>query len=227
MSAPTPDAAPGTALGTESDLELRARAGKAVRDLGHALVGHESAPDLLAEVAGALEELTARLDTGGDRSRDPAEFQSERNDWAVQPGQVMLTSNDDRPVSGRSSPWGLDTVVRRVGDEVEATVTLRSAHEGAPARSHGGVVAALFDDIFGFVLAMLQTPGFTGELTIRYEGPTPLHVPLVCRVRLASREGRKLYMTGELVTPEGTVCVRSKATFIVIDPARVSWGDGV
>ena len=121
----------------------------------------------------------------------------------------------------------MDTEVRRNGDEVEATVTLRSAHEGAPERSHGGIVAALFDDIYGFVLSIHETPGFTGELTIRYEGPTPLRVPLVCRVRLASREGRKLFMTGELVTPDGTVCVRSKATFIAVDPARVQWGDGV
>lgn len=209
------------------DPELRASAGRAIRDLGHGVVGHHVSDELLAEVAATLEELNARLVRGDDRRRDPAAFQNSRDHWAPAPGQVILTSNDDRPVSGRSSPWGLDPEVRRNGDEVEATVTLRSAHEGAPERSHGGIVAALFDDIYGFVLSLHETPGFTGELTIRYEGPTPLRVPLVCRVRLASREGRKLFMTGELVTPDGTVCVRSKATFIAVDPARVQWGDGV
>jgi len=208
------------------DPDLRARAGKAIRDIGHALIGHHAPDALLADVADSLEQLTARLELGGERSRDPQAFQSDRDDWAIQPGQVVLTSNDDRPVSGRSSPWGLDPDVRRVGDEIEATVTLRSAHEGAPARSHGGIVAALLDDVYGFVLALHQTPGFTGELTIRYVAPTPLHVPLVCRVRLASREGRKMFMTGELVAPDGTVCVRSKATFISVDPS-VNWGEGV
>ena len=43
-----------------------------------------------------------------------------------------------------------------------------AAHEGAPGRSHGGVVAGLFDDVFGFVLDVVQEPAFTGELTIRY-----------------------------------------------------------
>ena len=81
-------------------------------------------------------------------------------------------------------------------------------------------------DIYGFVLALQRTPGFTGELTIRYEAATPLHVPLVCRVRLASTEGRKLFMTGELVAPDGTVCVRSKATFITVDRS-LPWGEGV
>jgi hypothetical protein len=35
-------------------------------------------------------------------------------------------------------------------------------------------------------------------------------------------------MAGELVTPEGAVCVRSKATFITIDTTKIpGWGDGV
>ena len=189
-------------------LDLRARAGRAVRDLGHALIGHQT-------------------DT----------FQR-GDDWEVPDEQMELQGFDDRPVSGRSSPLGLDLHIRREqrdgGDEIVARVTLRSAHEGAPGRSHGGVVAALFDDVYGFVLSTIKQPAFTGELGIRYVGPTPLHVPLTCRVRLASREGRKLFMTGELTVDDpsgngpGTVCVRSTATFIAIDTTKIpGWGDGV
>ena len=47
-------------------------------------------------------------------------------------------------------------------------MTLRSAHEGAPNRSHGGIVAALFDDVFGFVLGVIHQAAFTGDLYIRY-----------------------------------------------------------
>ncbi|MEZ5251292.1 MAG: hypothetical protein R2713_19360 [Ilumatobacteraceae bacterium] len=50
----------------------------------------------------------------------------------------------------------------------------------------------------------------------------------MCKVRLDHREGRKLLMAGELVTPEGEVCVRAKATFIAIDTSKIpGWGDGV
>jgi acyl-coenzyme A thioesterase PaaI-like protein len=182
---------------------------------------------LLDRVADDLESLTAELTLGAPRSREPGDFQR-GDEWGPPADGGQFVSNDDRPVSGRSSPWGLDTVVRRVGDEVEATVTLRSAHEGAPARSHGGVVAALLDDVFGFLLSISRTPAFTGELTIRYERGTPLHVPLVCRVRLDSRQGRKLFMTGELTEPDGQVCARATATFIAIDTTRIpGWGDGV
>jgi acyl-coenzyme A thioesterase PaaI-like protein len=213
-----------------SNLDRRAHAGKAIRDLGHALIGHQAEDELVDRVTDTLVGLTAEIVKGDPRSREPSTFQSGR-DWGAPEDQDDLTEFtgfDDRPVSGRSSPWGLDPTIRRVGDEIEAVVTLHSAHEGAPGRSHGGIISALFDDVFGFVLSIAHTPAFTGELTIRYEGITPLHVPLTCRVRLASTEGRKLFMTGELTTPEGNICVRGKATFITIDPTKVpGWGEGV
>ena len=53
---------------------------------------------------------------------------------------------------------GLDTEIHREGDDLIAYVTLRAAHEGAPGRSHGGVVAALFDDIFGLFKASSTSP---------------------------------------------------------------------
>ncbi|MEX0847665.1 MAG: PaaI family thioesterase [Ilumatobacteraceae bacterium] len=207
--------------------ERRARAGRAVRDLGHALIGHEADDALIDDVARTLDELTARLSAGSARTREQRGFQ-QGEAWVPPADGEAFTSHDDRPVSGRSSPWGLDPEIRRVGDEVEATVTLRSAHEGAPGRSHGGIVAALFDDVYGFILQVHRLPAFTGELTVRYVGPTPLYVPLTCRVRFASREGRKLFMTGEITTADGTTCVTSKATFISIDTYTVpAWGDGV
>jgi acyl-coenzyme A thioesterase PaaI-like protein len=217
-SAPSVDAA---------HLDRRARAGRAIRDLGHAVIGHQADDQLLDELVERLDELTARLTDGPPRSREPGTFQR-GDDWGAAPDQVVLTGFDDRPVSGRSSPLGLEPLIRREGDEIVAEVTLHSAHEGAPGRSHGGVVAALFDDIYGFVLSLTRTPAFTGELTIRYEAGTPLHEPLTCRVRLAEQVGRKLHMTGELTTAAGQVCVRSRATFIAIDTSRIpGWGDGV
>lgn len=196
--------------------EARAAAGRAIRDLGHALVGHHAPIALLDEVTERLDHLTATL-SGGDR-RSRAESRRD-GQWGEPPddGAVMSTY-DERPVSGRASPWGLDIEVRRDGDEAVCTVTLRAAHEGAPGRSHGGIVAALFDDVFGFVLAIMSTSAFTGELGIRYEAGVPIGVPLECRVRLVGRERRKLFMTGELTdTALGRVVARSTATFISID----------
>ena len=193
--------------------EARANAGRAVRDIGHALVGHHASVAMLDELTAALDGMTERLLAGEPRSRSQVRQEGQ---WGEPPadGEVM-TTYDERPVSGRASPWGLDIEVRRDGNEAVATLTLRAAHEGAPDRSHGGIVAALFDDVYGFVLALLAQPGFTGELGIRYVAGVPIGVPLECRVRMDRQEGRKLYMTGELRDGD-TVVARSTATFITI-----------
>jgi acyl-coenzyme A thioesterase PaaI-like protein len=200
--------------------EARARAGRAVRDIGHALVGHQADVELVDEVADTLQGLTKRLTDGATRHR-VREDRTERWRNPVADGGRMV-SYDERPFSGRSSPWGVDLEVHRHGDEIEAILTLRSAHEGAPERSHGGIVAGLFDDVFGFVLDVVQEAAFTGELTIRYEAPTPLHRPIACRGRLARRDGRKLHIEGELVdiTTDGQpVVARGRAVFISVDPS--------
>lgn len=198
--------------------EARRRAGRAVRDLGHALVGRAATPELLAETAASLDGLTARLAATPERHRAGGVFSE--SGFLIPAGQNPINAYDDRPFSGLASPWGLDLRVHRRGDEVEADLVLREAHEGAAGRSHGGIVAGLFDDVFGFVLGVLDQPAFTGELSVRYERPTPLHRRLLCRGRLDRREGRKLWTSGELVDatePDQPVLARGTGLFITVD----------
>jgi acyl-coenzyme A thioesterase PaaI-like protein len=201
--------------------DARAAAGKAIRDLGHAIVGRHAPLELIDRVSSTLDALRAELSTLPVRTRAESRPQGE---WSEPPEDgATLTSYDERPVSGRASPWSLDLHLWRDGNEVVASVTMQAAHEGAPGRSHGGIVAALFDDVFGFMLSLLAEPAFTGELSIRYEAGVPIGVPLECRVRLADRDGRKLYLTGEL-SAQGRVVARSNATFITIDREQFMTG---
>ena len=202
------------------EVTARRAAGKAVRDLGHALVGHHAPTELLDEATTTLDRLTEQLSRGRGRSRDPLMYGSSQGEETVH--GVPLSSYDDRPFSGAASPWGLDIGVHQRGETVEGVVTLRAAHEGAPNRAHGGIVAAVFDDVFGFILGVIQEPAFTGELTVRYEKPTPLHRPLLCRGRLAERSGRKLWIEGELVDvtePGEPIVARGRGLFIIVDRA--------
>ncbi len=198
----------------------RARLGAAYRQLGHSIAGHHVDAPSIDRLTGILLDAVSDLDQLPLRDRT-----SERptGDWGPPPasGEAMF-SFDERPVSGRSAPLGFDLSVTREGDEAVGRLTFGAAHEGAPARSHGGMVSALLDDMFGFILTIEQQAGFTGELTVRYEAGTPIGVPLACRVRMTRREGRKLFMTGELTldSDTSTVFARAKATFIAIDPER-------
>jgi len=203
-------------------IDARRRAGRAIRDLSHTFVGRHATVEQIERLADSLEAITAELwpqeprrrsQHSTDQSPSHSEYPQGRFDSGV----------EDRPISGSASPYGLDLDMHRHGDEIEARVTLRSAHEGAPERSHGGIVAALFDDVFGFVLGIVKEPAFTGDLYVRYHLPTPLFRELSCRVRLADRDGRKLYLTGELSDVEaGVVVASAKATFIAVDPSVFS-----
>lgn len=199
----------------------RIRVGRAYRSLGHAIVGHHVAANDLDALAARLAAEASEIRRGEHRVRS---VERPSGDWGPGPadGEEMF-SFDERPISGRAAPYGLDVRIVRDGDDAVGHVTLGSAHEGAPGRSHGGIVSALFDDVYGFILTIIGQPAFTGTLTIRYEQGVPIHEPLECRVRLDRREGRKLQMSGELTGtgPDGTptVFTRSTAVFIAIDEA--------
>jgi len=200
--------------------DARARAGTAIRDLGHALVGHEATIEEIDALSTDLERWTGRFAARTVRDRV---IERPTGDWGPPPpdGEEMF-SFDERPVSGRSSPYGLDLRVVRDGEEIVGRLTLGAAHEGAPGLSLGGIVSALFHDAFGCLLTLKGQPAFTGELTIRYEQGVPLHVPLECRVRMSGHERRKIYMTGELTSraDDGSIITHTsaRAMFITIDP---------
>ena len=205
-----------TPIDSEDVLAGRARFGKALRDLGHSFAGHHADAELLNSVASNLEEIAAQFDTGAIRRRDPSTFGDHRS-YSYDEGPIGETY-PDRPISGNASPWGLDTEIHREGDDIVAYVTLRAAHEGAPGRSHGGVVSALFDDIFGFVQGVVGITAFTGQLTITYRAGTPLHTRLACRVRAGEQSGRKVIMTGELTVVEtGQLVAEAHSVFITVD----------
>lgn len=204
----------------------RIRLGRATRRLGHAIAGHHASLETLDAVTAEVERLESVLTHGERRDR---QIERPGGDWGPGPadGEEMF-SFDERPITGRAAPYGLDVRVIREGHEAIGHVTLGAAHEGAPGRSHGGIISALFDDVFGFVLTIEQQAAFTGTLTIRYEQGVPIGQPLECRVRMDRREGRKLFMSGELTLgpagPEATVLTRATAIFIAI--AENTFGAG-
>jgi acyl-coenzyme A thioesterase PaaI-like protein len=104
------------------------------------------------------------------------------------------------------------------GEDITTQFVLRKGFEGAPGRAHGGMVAAAFDDITGWVIAQIRQPAFTGELTVRFEAPVPVDTEFVVTTRLAGRDGRKLYITAEM-TAHGQLVATCKATYITVDPS--------
>ncbi|MFM8238581.1 MAG: PaaI family thioesterase [Actinomycetota bacterium] len=198
----------------------RLRAATALRALSHAFAASDSAADELELVADAAGSLAARLDAAPRRDRLGlmlAYHEAGGLPAHETPGLGGRAGFDDRAVGGAANPTGVDTEVTFDGDEVVATVVLRAAFEGAPGRAHGGIVAAMFDDITGYVIGVHHTPAFTGELTVRFLAPVPVGVPLAVRARLESRERRKLFITAE-ARVDDEVIATCRAIYIAVDP---------
>jgi acyl-coenzyme A thioesterase PaaI-like protein len=200
--------------------DARARAAAALRRMGHAMMGHDADPELLERVAAAADRVTADLQAAPPRQRDLLELKRRMFDVEVPDGGTVVHF-DECFVSGPWNPMGIAMDVRRDGGDAVAEVELGPAFEGAPGRSHGGIVAAVFDDVLGYLLTLHRQPGFTGELTVRYLAPTPLGQKLEFRARLTRVEGRKITTEGEAHDADGNLVARATALFIAVEPARM------
>jgi acyl-coenzyme A thioesterase PaaI-like protein len=197
--------------------DARFEAAAALRDLVHAFAAHDADDDALRALAVRAKAQTAELDATARRDR----LALMRT--AVGARGFPATSGgsgfEDRAVGGKANPTGVELGVRFEGEEVVADVVLRRAFEGAPGRAHGGIVAAAFDDVTGFVIGLLHEPAFTGELTVRYVAPVPVEETLVIRARLDGRERRKLFISAEAHAGDELVAT-CRAIYITVDPSR-------
>jgi acyl-coenzyme A thioesterase PaaI-like protein len=204
--------------------EQRLAAAAALRDLSHAFVAHDLDPEGLEEIRRTATEQATALRAGARRDRlarmraaRQAAGANEASFAAALPGSGF----EDRAVAGRANPGSVDLEVEFEDDDVVARVVLRRAFEGAPGRAHGGIVAAVFDDVTGFIIGRIGQPAFTGELTVRFVAPVPIEEPLVVRARLDGRERRKLFISAE-ASAAGAVVARCRAIYITVDPSIFS-----
>ena len=122
----------------------------------------------------------------------------------------------DRAVAGSANPTAVVLETWRDGTDSVAEVWYGPAFIGAPGRVHGGMVAAVFDDVTGFVLTDVGEPGFTGRLEVSYRAPVPIETPIEFRARMRSREGRKMVVEAE-ARLDDRVLATAEALFILVD----------
>lgn len=118
------------------------------------------------------------------------------------------------PISGRSNGLAAPLVVTFEGDRTLAHATYGAAYEGPPTSVHGGYVMAAFDDLLGMAQAASGTAGFTGTLTVKMLGRTPLHERIDYEAGVTRVDGRKIFAWGRS-TFGGEVLGEAQGIFIV------------
>ena len=84
---------------------------------------------------------------------------------------------------------------------------------------HGGALAAVFDQLLGFVLILGGTPCVTAELTVRYHRPTPAHRQLRLRAWIEREQGRTVDLKASCAL-DGAETASAQARFVRLDPTQ-------
>jgi acyl-coenzyme A thioesterase PaaI-like protein len=132
------------------------------------------------------------------------------------PEHVDLVFPDDGGCFGCSpqNPHGLALRFRREGDEIRVRYTIADKFHGAPGIAHGGIVATLLDEVSCAVVALLLDQRVvTGELTVRYQHPVPVDVPLELVAHAADRTHPRYVVIDGEVRHDGVPLARSTGKF--------------
>jgi acyl-coenzyme A thioesterase PaaI-like protein len=116
-------------------------------------------------------------------------------------------------VCGRSNPVGLYMQFFDDGElAVVSDYTVPSHYQGYPGIVHGGVVAAMLDEVVARVSMIGDHHHFmmSVRLEILYRQPVPVETPLRVLGRILRLRGRLGKAEGRILLPDGTVAAESR-----------------
>lgn len=193
-----PEALEGT-VPAESE---RTRLGAALRELLEAVVRVGDEATGLDELTGQLEAVTTRLREHSVSREPDLRLGAFRHDLSLVGGtahpfapQLLTHSNPDGSVSG--------------------TVRIGEVFQGGPGLVHGGILSLLFDHAMGHAAVVAGYGAMTVSLNVAFRAPTPLNTQLAVTARVDRKEGRKLFLTGE-IHADGRLTAEANAVFVTL-----------
>ena len=174
----------------------RRRLAATLRQINQALVGARHQADALSAAADRAEAV---LDALG-RPEAPADH-----------GDYVNHS----PIVGLANPVAPPVEMWLEGDRVLGRAVLGDAYEGPPDHVHGGFVAAMLDEVLGYVQSLGGNPGMTGRLNVAYRAPTPLHRTLRLEAWVERVDGRKTH-TKATIHDGDRLCAEADGLFVAI-----------
>ena len=124
------------------------------------------------------------------------------------------------------NPSGLQLAFTRTGDRtVECRTTVKPDFGGQPGVIHGGVQAALLDEVMGVAVHLAWPEGedadcVTADFSLRYRRPAPTATELVLVGELDHVDGRNVHVRGEIRDGKGEVLTRGTARWVRIQRDR-------
>jgi acyl-coenzyme A thioesterase PaaI-like protein len=191
------------------------RLADALRRISATAVGHSVPDDEMADAADQLVRIADGLERSASVSRRPR-FQPSGHPQDFFPMSPMIGFAN--PIAPPVEVWSVQG--EEGWREIRGRVTFGDAYEGPPGCVHGGIIAAVFDEVMGAANILTENPGMTGTLTVRYRRPTPLLAPLEIVARFTGTERRKVF-TWAGIYHDGALTAEAEGIFIKADPDQL------
>jgi uncharacterized protein (TIGR00369 family) len=131
-------------------------------------------------------------------------------------------------VCGRKNPRGLYMTFYDDGvGEVCSEYTVSEEYQSYPGIVHGGVIAAMLDEVVGRVAMIGDHHHFmmTVKLEVKYRHPVPTETPLRIVGRVVRLRGRLGKAVGSVLLPDGTVAAEAEMTLADVPADIVAAAD--
>ena len=121
------------------------------------------------------------------------------------------------PISGKRNPVAPPVHLWKHAErEVAGKVIFSPTYAGPPDSVHGGIIAAVFDEMLAMANVITGRAGFTATQTIRYRRKTPLNTPIELWAINEVNEGRRQVSRAEFRV-NGEVTASAEGVFICKD----------
>jgi acyl-coenzyme A thioesterase PaaI-like protein len=98
---------------------------------------------------------------------------------------------------------------------VSSEFTLTLAQQGPPGYAHGGLSAAVLDEVMGAAVWQVGYKVAAAKIEVNYRVPVPLGTLIATKGYITRRHGQKIYARGEINLDDGTLLVEGKGLFVI------------
>lgn len=192
--------------------QARRRVGRSIQNIMNKLIRLDASVDEINQYAEQLEQLETALEKH-DRIDQMSIFKKLVN----QEGEAedILNITDYDILTGLSTPVSLPLKTWIEGDKIKGSANVGIQYQGPPGRVHGGIIAATFDVLLAGTQNLANIQGFTGTLSVKYLGATPINTDLELEAEVVKIEGRKLFNRGRILV-NGEVTAEAEGIWIQV-----------
>ncbi len=176
-----------------------ARLADAVRSLQLAAVLHDATAEQTVRWADAIDALAAQLETSV-----PSEIPGRFGGWSGPFDPNALFVYDC--IFGRFNPIAPPLVAGWTDGVAQATGMLDRRFEGPPNAVHGGMLAAIFDQVCNVANIGSEVPGLTTELCIDYRAFTRIEYPTVFEAQVEEVTDKTVTTTARSLQDDKVTC---------------------